>query len=153
MDDNEARVTGSQDAVLLGRHMYEEWAAYWSKIDDQQFANFINQVKKYVITSTPLAAEWSNAEAVEGPVEDLVRRLKAEPGGDIGVHGSIELAQSMLAAGLVDELQLVVGPSFGFSGRRLFPTAGDARRLELLSATATPSGSVLLAYRVLQPRP
>jgi dihydrofolate reductase len=67
---------------------------------------------------------------------------------DIGVHGSIQLARSLLGAGLVDELQLVVGPVFGLTGRRLFASTGDIRRLELLSATPTPSGSVLLAYRV-----
>ena len=83
-----------------------------------------------------------------GPLEDVARDLKARPGGDIGVHGSIQLAQSLLAAGLVDELQLVVGPSFGFSGRRLFPDLDAARQLELLSATPTRSGILLLGYRV-----
>jgi dihydrofolate reductase len=148
MDDNEAKVIGAQDAVLLGRHMYDEWSRYWPTADEQPFADFINSVKKYVLTSTPLANGWHNAEAVEGPIEDLVRDLTARPGGDIGVHGSIELAQSLLAAGLVDELQLVVGPAFGFTGRRLFARADDVHRLELLSAIPTPSGSVLLAYRV-----
>jgi dihydrofolate reductase len=64
------------------------------------------------------------------------------------VHGSITLAQSLLEAGLVDELQLVVGPGMGFAGRRLFASVDQDRRLELLSASPTPSGSVLLAYRV-----
>jgi dihydrofolate reductase len=85
---------------------------------------------------------------VNGPLEDVVRDLTARPGGDIGVHGSITLAQSLLEADLVDELRLVVGPAFGFTGRRLFATIGQIRRLELLSTTATPSGTVLLAYRV-----
>ncbi len=148
MEDNEAKIISTQDAVLLGRHMYDEWSRYWPNVDDQPFAHFINRVKKYVVTSTPLASEWHNAEAVEGPAEDRVRDLKERPGGDIGIHGSIQLAQSLLAAGLVDELQLVVGPAFGFSGRRLVPNAGDIRRLEVLSAIPTPSGSVVLAYRV-----
>jgi dihydrofolate reductase len=148
MDENEARITGTQDAVLLGRHMYDEWAGYWPTVPEQPFADFINRVKKYVVTSRPLTRSWDNTEPIAGPIEDAVRRLKAEPGGDIGVHGSIRLAQSLLAAGLVDELQLVVGPAFGFTGRRLFPSAGDIRRLELLGVTATPSGSVLLSYRV-----
>ena len=100
------------------------------------------------MTSTPLSGGWNNAEAVGGPIEDLVRDLKARPGGDIGVHGSIQLAQSLLAAGLVDELELVIGPSFGFPGRRLFPDVDASRQLELLSATRTPSGSLLLRYRV-----
>jgi dihydrofolate reductase len=149
MDDSEQRIIGTQDAVLLGRHMYDEWSQYWPTADDQPFADFINSVKKYVVTSTPLSNEWHNAEAVEAPVEDLVLDLKARPGGDIGVHGSIQLAQSLLAAGLVDELRLVVGPAWGCSGRRLFASSGDTRRLELLNAIPTPSGSVLLAYRVL----
>lgn len=78
-----------------------------------------------------------------------MRELKSRPGGDIGVHGSIQLAQSLLEAGLVDELQLVVGPAFGCTGRRLFAAVEGGRRLELLEATPTPSSSLLLAYRVL----
>ena len=148
MVDNEVKVTGTQDAVLLGRHMYDEWSRYWPTVKDDPFADFINNVKKYVVTSTPLSNEWHNAEAVNGPLEDVVRDLTARPGGDIGVHGSITLAQSLLEADLVDELRLVVGPAFGFTGRRLFATIGQIRRLELLSTTATPSGTVLLAYRV-----
>ena len=149
MEANEEKVIGTQDAVLLGRHMYDEWVDFWPTVESQPFADFINSVKKYVVTSTPLSKTWHNAEAVTQPVEQLVRDLKARPGGDIGIHGSIELARSMLRLGLVDELQLVVGPAFGLRGRRLFEGIEDVRRLELLSATATPSGSVLLAYRVL----
>jgi dihydrofolate reductase len=148
MDDNEQKITGTQDAVLLGRRMYDEWSQYWPTVEDQPFADFINSVTKYVVTSTPLSTEWHNSEAVAGPAEDLVRDLKARPGGDIGVHGSIELARSLLRSGLVDELRLVVGPAFGFPGRRLFVDADDVRRLQLLSAVPTPSGSLLLAYRV-----
>ncbi|MEP6681429.1 MAG: dihydrofolate reductase family protein [Chloroflexota bacterium] len=148
MEENERSVIGTQDAVLLGRHMYDEWSQFWPTIEDQPFAEFINTVKKQVVTSTPLSKEWHNSEAVGGPLVDLVPHLKAGPGGDIGVHGSIELAQSLLAANLVDELQLVVGPAFGFTGRRLFASADDVRRLELLSATPTPSGSLLLHYRM-----
>ncbi len=148
MDDNEAKVIAAQDAVLLGRHMYDEWSQYWPKVENHAFAEFINSVKKYVVTSTPLSNKWHNSEALAGPIEDAVANLKSRPGGDIGVHGSIQLAQSLLAAGLVDELQLVVGPAFGFSGRRLFSSSDDIRRLDLLSAAPTPSGSVLLAYRV-----
>ncbi|MGZ4753050.1 MAG: dihydrofolate reductase family protein [Oryzihumus sp.] len=149
MIDNEEKVIGAQDAVLLGRHMYDEWSRYWPTADHQPFARFINNVKKYVVTSTPLSNPWHNAEAMTGPVEDLVRDLKARPGGDIGIHGSIQLAQSLLAAGLVDELQLVVGPAMGCTGRRLFTSTDHVRRLDLLSATPTPDSSVLLAYRVL----
>ncbi|MDT4918683.1 MAG: hypothetical protein QOH89_3383 [Pseudonocardiales bacterium] len=148
MDDNEAEIVSTQDAVVLGRGMYDEWSGFWPDVADQPFADFINNVRKYVVTSSPLSRPWHNAEAVAGPPEDLVRDLKARPGGDIGVHGSIQLAQSLLAAGLVDELRLVVAPAVGFAGRRLFTPADEIRRLELLSAASTPSGSLLLAYRV-----
>jgi dihydrofolate reductase len=65
MDDNEVKVIGAQDAVLLGRHMYDEWSRYWPAADDQPFADFINSVEKYIVTSTPLANGWHNAEAVD----------------------------------------------------------------------------------------
>jgi dihydrofolate reductase len=151
MDDNENAIITTQDAVLLGRGMYEEWAGFWPTVTDQPFADFINRVKKYVVTSKPLTKEWANAEPVTGPVENFLRELKSRPGGDIGVHGSITLAQSLLAAGLIDELQLVLGPAFGFPGRRLFPADDTIRRLDLLSARATPTGSVILGYRVPNP--
>lgn len=148
MDEYEASLISTQDAVLLGRGMYDEWSRYWPTSDVQPFADFINGVKKYVVTSTPLANGWNNSEAVSGPVADLVTRLKAQPGGDIGVHGSIQLAKSLLAAGLVDELHLIVGPVAGCPGRRLFDPVAGVRRLTLLSARQTPTGSLLLAYRV-----
>jgi len=149
MDENEADIVATQDAVLLGRNMYDEWSGFWPTVPDQPFAQFINTVKKYVVTSRPLSREWDNAEPVSEPVVEFVRRLKAQPGGDIGVHGSIQLAQSLLAAGLVDELRLVVGPAIGFgAGRRLFDSTDEISRLELISATPTPTGSLLLAYRV-----
>ena len=76
MGDNERDVIGTQDAVLLGRNMYDEWSRFWPTVDEWQFADFINLVKKYVVTSTPLANAWHNAEAVAGPIEDLVRRAQ-----------------------------------------------------------------------------
>ena len=144
----EAEVIGSQDAVLLGRGMYDEWSGFWPTADYQPFADFINGVTKYVLTSTPLDRQWSNSEAVHRPVADLVRDLKAAPGRDIGVHGSIELARSMLAQGLVDEMRLVVGPTVGCTGRRLFADGDTPQRLELVGASTTPSSALLLTYRV-----
>lgn len=148
MVDLEARLIGNQDAVLLGRNMFDEWSRYWPTSDEQPFADFINSVKKYVLTSRPLTNSWGDAEPVAGPVADVVRDLKAGAGADIGVHGSIELAQALLGAGLVDELQLAIGPVLDPMGRRLFEGLDNLRRLELLSATPTPSGSVWLVYRI-----
>jgi dihydrofolate reductase len=147
MVDLESKLIRTQDTVLLGRNMYDEWSRYWPTSNEQPFAAFINSVKKYVVTSSPLTHAWGDAEAVSGPIADLVRDFKARPGGDIGVHGSVELAQSLLAEGLVDELQLAIGPVLDPIGRRLFERLDDLRRLELLSATSTPSGTVWLTYR------
>lgn len=144
----EAEMAARQDAVLLGRKMYDEWARYWPTSDEQPFADFINHVRKYVVTSSPLTVAWHNAEPVAGPVADVVRDLKQQPGGDIGVHGSIELAQSLLGHGLVDEICLAVGRVLDPKGRRLFDGLDNLRVLELVDATPTPSGSVWLRYRV-----
>jgi dihydrofolate reductase len=154
LGDLEARLIGTQDAVLLGRNMFEEWSGYWPRFVGQPFADFINSVKKYVVTSRPLTSSWGDVEAVSDPVEQFVRDLKAQPGADIGVHGSIQLAQSLLAAGLVDELQLAVGPVLDPTGRRLLKpldSSGQVEpsRLELQSATSTPGGGVWLTYRLL----
>jgi dihydrofolate reductase len=135
-----------QDAVLLGRHMYDEWSRYWPTSDVQPFADFINGVKKYVVTSTPLTTEWGDAEAVSAPLADIVRSLKALPGKDIGVHGSIELVQSLLAEGLVDELHLAVAPVLDPEGRRLFDRLPALQRLTLVSATPTPTGALWLIF-------
>lgn len=143
----EADLIGAQDAVLLGRGMYDEWARYWPTSTEQPFADFINTVKKYVVTSSPLTTAWGDVETVSGPLADIVRTLKALPGRDIGVHGSIHLAQSLLAEGLVDELHLAVAPVLDPQGRRLFDGLPGMQRLTLQSATPTPGGALWLVYR------
>ena len=145
--ERESALIEQQDAVLLGRHMYDEWARYWPTSDVQPFADFINGVTKYVVTSTPLATRWGDSQAVNAPLPDIVRDLKALPGKDIGVHGSIELVQSLLAEGLVDELNLAVAPVLDPEGRRLFDGLPDLQRLTLVSATPTPTGALWLVYR------
>jgi dihydrofolate reductase len=106
-----ADVIATQDAVILGRRTYDEWAPFWPTSDIQPFAEFINAVPKYVATSTPLDKDWMDASAVDGGLVEFVRDLKNQPGGDIGVHGSISVAQTLLAAGVVDELRSVVSPT------------------------------------------
>jgi dihydrofolate reductase len=144
----EGEIIARQGAVLLGRRTYDEWSRYWPTSEEQPFADFINAVPKYVVTSTPLAAEWSNAEAVSGPLPEIVADVKARTHGDVGVHASITLAQSLLAANLVDELCLAVGRVLDPVGPRLFAGLPELRELELLEAAPTTSGSVWLRYRV-----
>jgi dihydrofolate reductase len=111
-DAVDARLGGqiaNQDAVIFGRRTYTEWVQFWPGSDIEPFATFINGVAKHVATSTPLDREWANATAIDGGLVEFVRDLKQEPGGDVGVHGSISVAQALLSAGVVDELQLAIG--------------------------------------------
>ena len=148
MHANLGRVIGTQDAVLLGRRTYDDWAGYWPTADQEPFAGFINGTRKYVATSTPPDTPWANSTVIEGPVEGFVRDLKQQDGADIGIHGSIELARSLYRDGLVDDLRLVIAPATAGRGRRLFDDDGEVRRLELVRSEATPSGAVLVDYRV-----
>ena len=149
MEQNLASVIASQDAVLLGRRTYDEWARFWPGSDIEPFASFINGVPKHVVTSTPLDRPWAATTAVEGDPAGFVRDLRVEPGGDIGVHASISVAQALLAAGVVDELSLVIAPAIAGSGRRLLDGLPPLR-LESIRSTTSPSGSLLVDYRVLR---
>ena len=117
MAANLAAVIGAQDAVMLGRRSYADWADFWPSSQIQPFAGFINPVAKHVVTSTPLDRDWANATAIDGDLVDFVRDLRQQPGGDIGVHASISVAQALLTAGLVDELRARDRPQ----GRRTWP--------------------------------
>ena len=144
----ETETIATQDAVLLGRNMFDEWRGFWPGVGTNPFADFINPVKKYVVTSRPIGeGAWSDAEVVAGPLAPAVADLKASDGGDIGVHGSIQLLQSLMGAGLLDELRLVVGPVVGLPGRRLFDSLDGSQRLRQVDARPTSSGALLLTYQ------
>jgi dihydrofolate reductase len=147
MDENLARVIATQDTVLLGRRTYDEWAEFWPTSDIEPFANFINGVEKFVVTSTRPANAWTNATVVDGDLGEFVTQLEQRPGKDIGVHGSIALTQSLLELGLVDELRLVVSPSVHMHGRKLFDK-GLSTRLTMTRNITSPSGYLLLDYEV-----
>lgn len=147
MDANLARVIGAQDAVILGRRSYTEWSQFWPDSQIQPFAAFINAVPKYVATSTPLDRDWANATAVEGGLVDFVRDLKARPGGDVGVHASISVAQALLAADVVDEVRLVIAPRITGRGRRLLDGLPPIQ-LESIATEVSPTGYLLADYRV-----
>ena len=151
MDAHLAAVIAEQDAVVLGRGSYEEWARFWPTSDIEPFASFINGVQKYVATSTPLGSGWTRATRIEGDVAEFVDDLRRQPGAEIGVHASISLTRSLLAAGLIDELALVIAPTVAGAGRRLLDGV-RATRLELVDVEASPSGHLLATYRVL-PQP
>ena len=149
MDANLAAVIAAQDAVILGRRSYGEWAQFWPGSDIQPFAAFINGVAKFVATSAPLQREWANASVIDGGLAEFVRDLKARPGGDIGVHASISVAQALLAAGVVDELRLVIAPKIAGRGRRLLDGLPPIQ-LESIRSATSPTGYLLADYRVIR---
>lgn len=151
MDANLAAVIGTQDAVVLGRRSYDDWAAYWPDSEAEPFATFINGVAKHVATSTPLDPVWNNATAINGDLADFVSGLKAQRGGDIGVHASISITRALLAADLLDELRLVIAPTIAGSGRRLFEGL-PLVRLESIRSVTSPTGHLLVDYRVVRPQ-
>lgn len=145
MSENLSRVITTQDTVLLGRRTYDEWSRFWPTSTIEPFSSFINNVQKFVATSRPLEPHWNNAAAVPGELASFVTELKTQPGGDIGVHGSIDVAQQLLKAGLVDELRLVIAPAISQHGRKLFDSS-QQRRLTPTRNLLSPAGYLLLDY-------
>jgi dihydrofolate reductase len=147
MRENLGRVITTQDAVLLGRRTYDDWAGFWPTSEIEPFAGFINGVEKFVVTSAPPRETWANTTVVNGDLSEFITELKRRPGGDIGVHGSIALTQSLLEGGLVDELRLVIAPALHMHGRKLFDR-GLSKRLTLTRNVSSPSGYLLLDFEV-----
>jgi dihydrofolate reductase len=147
MDTNMSAVIDTQDAVILGRRGYDEWARFWPESTIEPYATFINAVAKFVVTSTPLDREWANARVVEGGLIEFVRELQDQPGGDIGVHASISVAQTLLTAGVVDELRLAIAPTIAGVGRRLLDGLPPIR-LAPIGSVISPTSHLILDYRV-----
>jgi dihydrofolate reductase len=148
-DEMGAEVTSqldAQDAILLGRVSYEEWAAYWPTSTEEPIASFFNNTPKYVASTTLDKAEWSNSTVVRDVAAQL-ETLKRQPGKTIGVAGSPTLVRWLLRNDLLDELRLLVHPVVVGRGKRLFGDGDDLKRLELVDARRTSSGTAILAYR------
>jgi dihydrofolate reductase len=149
LDEKLAAVIATQDVVILGRRSYTEWAQFWPGSDIEPIATFINGVAKYVATTTPLDRDWGKATVIDGGLLEFMQELKRQPGGDIGVHASISVAQALLAADLVDELKLVIGPMIAGRGRRLLDGL-PSMQLELIRSEISPSGYLVADYRVVR---
>ena len=149
VDANLAAVMATQDAVILGRRSYTEWAQFWPSSQIEPFATFINGVTKYVATSTPLDQDWANTAVIDGGLVEFVRDLKQQPGGDVGVHASISVAQALLAADVVDELKLVIAPTIAGRGRRLLDGMPPIR-LESMQSETSSTGYLIVDYRVIR---
>jgi len=137
--------TMSSAALLLGRRTYEGFAAAWPGRDGE-FADKFNTMPKYVVSSTLRDPEWSNSTVLSGDVVDEITKLKREQDGDIVVHGSAQLVQSLIENDLVDELRLMVFPVVLGTGKRLFGETTDKKRLQLSSSRVVGDGVAIQVY-------
>jgi dihydrofolate reductase len=138
--------TGAED-FLLGRTTYEIFYASWPKmISDDPVSQGLNFKPKHVASRTLGSVEWETAELLGDDVPGAIRALKAQDGGELQVHGSAGLIQTLLAEDLVDELRLMVFPVVLGQGKRLFGEGTIPRAWRVTSSSTSPSGVVMTAY-------
>ena len=136
------------DTMLLGRVTYQEFASYWphQSNDEVPLADHMNNTPKVVISETLDSLDWQNSTLIKGNVVEELTLLKQQPGKNIGITGSGTLVASLLRAGLLDELRLLVHPIVVGKGKRLFATEGEARGLRLAEAQTFSTGVLYLTY-------
>jgi dihydrofolate reductase len=135
------------EAQLLGRVTYEGFAAAWPTMEDEAgFAEKMNGMPKYVVSSTLERADWQNTTILSGDPTAAVAQLKDEVDGVILVAGSATLVRSLIEADLVDELRLMVFPVLLGEGKRLFPEGKAKRPLKLIEAKTVGDGISLVRY-------
>ncbi|MGP4046407.1 dihydrofolate reductase family protein [Streptomyces sp. 2A115] len=137
---------GQADAFLYGRRTYVNFARDWPKMTEHPFGPIMNGLPKYVASHSLTKAEWHPSTILSGDIPAQVAELKRQPGRELQIHGSGRLAQSLLAAGLIDELRLVIAPVVVGTGRRLFPDGGAPAGLRLVRNETTPRGLAVHVY-------
>jgi dihydrofolate reductase len=135
----------SSEALLLGRVTYEGFAEAWPSREGE-FADKFNNMPKYVVSSTLGEPEWNNSTVLKGDVAEEVAKLRQEQDGDIVVHGSAQLVQTLVEHDLVDEFRLMVFPVVLGSGKRLFGETGDKKPLRLVDSKVVGDGVTILIY-------
>jgi dihydrofolate reductase len=143
------RQDSRSDAFLAGRQTFEDLRSYWPKQSDDTsgITNYLNEVRKYVVSSTITDPQWENTTILSGDPVQQVQELKEQQGQDIVVTGSITLCHTLINAGLVDEYRLFIYPAVQGRGRRLFPDGFEVPRLRLLEARSFRSGVTYSRYR------
>ncbi len=144
------RQTNDIDAFLLGRATYEIFAGFWPTQTHNEFgvADKYNSAPKYVVSTTLQKADWNNSTQIKSNVIEEIRKLKQQPGGRIGIIGSATLVHSLLDAGLVDEIQVLVHPIVLGKGVRLFADGGPSSAMKLADSKILPNGVVFLSYQI-----
>ncbi len=135
----------ASDALLLGRVTYGEFAKAWPSRTGE-FADKMNGMKKYVVSTTLERADWNNSVLIESDVVNQISKLRAAPGGDLLVAGSSTLVHTLLEHDLVDELRLMVYPVILGDGKRLFKNGNHRTALRLIEAKPAGSGILTLIY-------
>jgi dihydrofolate reductase len=141
--------SAAADAVLFGRHTFEQMRGYWPlQTDDTSGVHaYLQGVRKYVVSRTLEDPGWQHSTVLRGPLAEEIAALRAAPGRDIVCTGSITLVHALIAADLVDEFRLFTYPVLTGAGRRLFEPPGGLARLILEECRPFASGIVLLRYR------
>ena len=141
------RHTDRCDAYLMGRVLYDQWSQYWPTAENDDFASFINPIRKYVLSTTLKDADWEGTTILRSL--DELRELRDHTEGTIGMSGSLSTLRSLLGAGLLDELVLLVDPLV-VSGERRWTDELERIPLELVSSETFPTGVLHLVYRPAQ---
>ena len=136
-------------AFLLGRRTYQIFAGYWPRVTDPDdpIASRLNALPKYVASATLASVDWHNSHLLDGDLPAEVAKLKEQPGNELQVHGSGELAQTLIEHDLVDEYRLLTYPVRLGSGKKLFRGGAKAAALRLTSGTVTSSGIIVATYQ------
>jgi dihydrofolate reductase len=143
------RQDAQADALLVGRKTFTDFRGYWPRQTDDPtgVTDYLNRVAKFVVSSTMTEPEWKNSTVLSGDPVAQTKALKTQPGKDIVLTGSITLAHTLMAAGLVDEYRLFVYPAVQGRGRRLFPDGMAIPALRLVERPkAFRSGITLIRY-------
>ena len=135
----------SSEALLLGRVTYQGFAEAWPAREGE-FADKFNSMPKYVVSSTLDEPEWNNSTVLKGDVAQEVGKLRQEQDGDIVVHGSARLVQTLIEHDLVDEFRLMVYPVVLGGGKRLFGETSDKKPLRLVDSKVVGDGVAILIY-------
>lgn len=140
----------SSDAILVGRQTFEDFRSHWPHHTDEPAGAYLDEVQKYVVSSSMTDPLWQNAMVLSGDPLKEVRRLKDADGGDIVLAGSMTLAHAVLDAGIVDEIRLIVRPAVQGRGKGLVAEGTSLPDLKLLESKSLQSGAALLRYGVIE---